>query len=70
MVGVNVSFTRASFLNMRADHSFICLVEQNFFPKMDDFVTILLYFTLANCPKIATLCHFLKFFFLKIFGFI
>ena len=61
---VFMSFTRASFLNMRADQSSRWLI------RIKHFVTILPYLAFVKCPKMAILRHFLKFCFLKIFGFV
>ena len=44
---VFTSFTHASFLNLRADQ----LVDQNFVPKIDHFVTSLPYYSLYKMSK-------------------
>ena len=68
-MAVFTSFTRASFVNMQADQSSSWLIRPSF-PKS----TILQRFcptkAFAKCPNTATLSHFVKFSFLKIFGFI
>ena len=46
---VFMSFTRASFLNMRADQSSSWLII--FVPKIDHFVTILHYYSLCKMSK-------------------
>ena len=58
------SFTRASFLNMRADQS------SSWLTRIDHFVTVCLTIAFAKCPKIGNTSPLFKICFLKIYGFI
>ena len=62
------SFTRASFLNMRADQSSSWLIRA-WFPKSTISYPFCLTIAFAKCQKKAILHQFLKFCVLKIFGF-
>ena len=67
---VFTSLTRASFLNMRADQwsswlirgSVVWLVDQNFVPKIDHFLTVLPYYSLCKMSKKGNTSTFFNFF--------
>ena len=63
---VITSFTRASFLNMRADQSSSWLVWTSF-PKSTNLQPFFLTTAFPKCPKMAILRHFLKFFLIFVF---
>ena len=59
---VFTSFTRVSFLNMRADQSSSWLTRTSF-PKSTIFQPFFLTIAFAKCPKMAIISHFLNIFF-------
>ena len=62
-----MSFTRARFLNMRMDQSWLIRTS---FPKSTILEPFCLTIAFAKCPNMAILRHCLKFCFFIIFGFI
>ena len=64
-ITVFTSFTRASFLNMRADQS-----TSSWLTRIDHFVTILPYYSLCKMSKNGNTSPLFKIYFLKIYGFI